>query len=331
MTGGTSERDLLAALRRLRRSVTKWRVLAVLAVVVALGALLWQEAPPIRGEHIARVRVTGLITGNQRLLDLLEKVAKDDKARALIVRIDSPGGTVTGSEALYDAIRRVAEKKPVVAVVDSVAASGGYITALAGDRIITRRNSITGSIGVIFQWAELHELLSRFGVRMQALRTGPYKARPNPFEPLDPEVKQVTEALLNDSYDWFVGLVAERRNLPKEEARRLADGRVWTGHQALELKLVDALGDERTARAWLEKEKGIPKDLKIVERKPKRLTEELGLGLRLLVAALEGLGLEAQARALAAPVQQLNLQGLTLDGLLALWHPRLAQDARGTR
>ncbi len=331
MTGGTSERDLLAALRRLRRRLTTWRVLAVLAIVLALGALLWREAPPIRGEHIARVRITGLITGNQRLLDLLDRVAKDEKARALIVRIDSPGGTVTGAEALYEAIRRVAEKKPVVTVVDSVAASGGYIAAMAGDRIITRRNSITGSIGVIFQWAELHELLSRFGVKMQALRTGPYKARPNPFEPLDPQVRQVTEALLDDSFDWFVGLVATRRNLSKEQARRLADGRVWTGHQALNLKLVDALGDERTARVWLEKEKGIPKDLEIIERKPKRLTEELGLGLRLLVAALEGLGLEEQARALAAPVQQLHLQGLMLDGLLALWHPRLAQDARGSR
>ena len=331
MTGGTSERDLLAALRRLRRRLTTWRVLAVLAIVLALGALLWREAPPIRGEHIARVRITGLITGNQRLLDLLDRVAKDEKVRALIVRIDSPGGTVTGAEALYEAIRRVAEKKPVVTVVDSVAASGGYIAAMAGDRIITRRNSITGSIGVIFQWAELHELLSRFGVKMQALRTGPYKARPNPFEPLDPQVRQVTEALLDDSFDWFVGLVATRRNLSKEQARRLADGRVWTGHQALNLKLVDALGDERTARVWLEKEKGIPKDLEIIERKPKRLTEELGLGLRLLVAALEGLGLEEQARALAAPVQQLHLQGLMLDGLLALWHPRLAQDARGSR
>jgi protease-4 len=331
MTGGDDSRDLLAALRRLRRSLATWRVLAVLALVAALAAVFWQQASPITGEHVARVRVSGLITGSQRQLDLLEKIAEDKKARALIVRIDSPGGTVTGAEALYQALRRVAEKKPVVAVVDSVAASGGYIAALGADRIFTRRNSITGSIGVIFQWAELHELLNRFGIRVQALRSGPYKARPNPFEPMDPQVKKATEALLRDSFDWFVALVASRRGLDRQTARRLADGRVWTGHQARALGLVDEIGDEKAARAWLEKEKGISARIRIVERRPRRLTEELGLGLRMMVAALRGLGLNEAAEALLAPVRRAQLEGLTLDGLMVLWHPRLVQEARGLK
>ncbi|HHN73206.1 MAG TPA: signal peptide peptidase SppA [Thermopetrobacter sp.] len=327
MTGGAFHSDLLAAVRRLRRRLTLWRVVAVLAIVAALTAVLWRQADVALGDHVARVRISGLILNDQRRLDLLDKLARSARVRAVILRIDSPGGTVVGSEALHDAIRRVAEKKPVVAVLDGVAASGGYIAALAADRIFARRNTITGSIGVIFQWAELDQLLGRLGVKMQAIRSGPFKARPNPFEPLDPEVRAVTEALIRDSFDWFVDLLTRRRGLTPQTARRLADGRVWTGHQALALKLVDAIGDERAARKWLAEKKGVPESLKTVERKPESLTGRLGLDVAIWRGLLSAMGLETLVDAGAGIVDG----GLALDGLLALWHPRARQEARGPR
>ena len=311
------EADMMAALRRLKRKLTLWRVIAVAAVVAALAGIFWQKTGAGFSDHIARVRIEGLITGQQRMLDLLEKLAKSDRVKAVILRINSPGGTTVGSEALHDAIRRVAEKKPVVAVLDSIAASGGYIAALGADRIYARRNTITGSIGVIFQWTELAELMDRIGVKMRTVKSGPLKAEPNPFEPLKPEVRKVTEELVRDSFDWFVDLVAKRRGMDRQKALKLADGRVFTGRQAVEAGIVDALGDERAAKRWLEEKRGVPAGLKIVERKPKSLTQDLGLEFSVARAALRVIGLED----LLQPVRDGMARGVALDGLVAIWHP----------
>ncbi len=311
------EADMMAALRRLKRKLTLWRVIAVAAVVAALAGIFWQKTGAGFSDHIARVRIEGLITGQQRMLDLLEKLAKSERVKAVILRINSPGGTTVGSEALHDAIRRVAEKKPVVAVLDSIAASGGYIAALGADHIIARGNTVTGSIGVIFQWTELVDLMDKIGVKMRTVKSGPLKAEPNPFEPLRPEVRKVTEELVRDSFDWFVGLVAKRRGMKREKALKLADGRVFTGRQAVKVGIVDALGDERAAKRWLEEKRGVPADLKIVERKPKSLAEDLGLEFSVARAALRLIGLED----LLGPVRDGMARGVALDGLVAIWHP----------
>ncbi len=325
MTGGPFTADTLAALRRLRRKLRLWRMLAIVAFVAAIAAFFWEKTDGGFTEHIARVRITGLITGKQRLLDLLDSLKSSQKVKAVIVRIDSPGGTTVGSEAVFRKLRQIAAKKPVVAVMDSVAASGGYITAIAADRIFARENTITGSIGVIFQWAEIHDLLSRLGVKMNTLKSGPLKAQPNPFEPLTPEARRVTEELVRQSYDWFVNLVAKRRGLDRNTVLQLADGRVYLGKEAVKKGLIDAIGDEEMAKEWLVKEKGLKKSLKIVERKPKAIAQELGLGFSLIQwgAKLFGFG---------AVLEQAPLsQGLALDGLLALWHPRLHYQARGSQ
>ena len=319
------EADLMAAFRRVKRKLTFWRMLALAAVVAAVAALLWREAAPGFSSHVARVRIDGLITGQQRQIDLLDGLARSQRVKAVIIRINSPGGTTVGSEALHDAIRRIAKKKPVVAVMDSVAASGGYITALAADRIYARGNTLTGSIGVIFQWTELVELMGKIGVKMQTIKSGPLKAEPNPFTPLTPEVKKVTEALVRDSFDWFVDLVAQRRGMEHEKALELADGRVFTGRQALKAGLIDALGDERAARRWLAKEKHIDKSLKTVEHKPRPLSAEWGLGFSAARAALSLLGLGG----LLEPGNAAR-GSFALDGLVAIWHPAL-QLSRGER
>jgi protease-4 len=307
-----SEAELIVDRRRLKRSLTLWRVLAILLAIAAIAALFWSQGGKGFENQIARVRIDGLITGDQRTLDLLRKVEESDKVKAVLLRIDSPGGTTAGSEAVYDAVRKISAKKPVVAVMDTVAASGGYITALAADRIVARGNTITGSIGVIFSMPEFSKLLDTVGVRMEELRSGDMKAEPSPYKPMSEEVRSVTMAMVDDGFQWFMGLVAERRQLPMPRVRELSDGRVYTGRQALADKLIDELGGEDKAVAWLEADRSITPKLPVVDWKPARATDDFGLGFAALDMALGAIGLEG-LRPAAERAQ--------LDGLLALWHP----------
>ncbi|MFN4143778.1 signal peptide peptidase SppA [Aestuariivirga sp.] len=309
-----SEAELIVDRRRLKRSLTLWRVLAVLLAVAAIAALVWSGGSGRRFEnHIARVGIDGLITGDQKTLDLLKEIEEANQVRGVILRIDSPGGTTAGSEALYDALRKVAAKKPVVAVMDTVAASGGYITALAADRIVARGNTITGSIGVIFSFPEVSRLLDTIGVRMEELKSGELKAEPSPYKPVTDKARAVSMEMVRDGYDWFTGLVAERRQLPMPRVQELSDGRVYTGRQALQVKLVDELGGEEKAVAWLETEKKLAAKLPIVDWEPRR-SSTAGLGFSAADIVLRALGLEG----LKAAAERAKL-----DGLLVLWHPAL--------
>jgi protease-4 len=212
-----SEAEIIVERRRFRRRLLFWRVAAAVLLVAALlafaGGLGGFADIAKQREHIARVKIDGLITGDQSTLDLLKEIADSKAAKGLIIRIDSPGGTTAGSEALYEAIRTIAKDKPVAAVMDTVAASGGYITAIAADHIVARGNTITGSIGVIFQWAEFSQLLSTLGVKMEEIKSGELKAEPSPFKPLTEKAREVSQAMVQDSFAWFTGLVAERARL----------------------------------------------------------------------------------------------------------------------
>ena len=304
-----SEAELIVDRRRLKRKLTLWRVLAVLLAIAGLIGLAWEAGGRTRAEHVARISVKGLITGDQKTLDLLKEVRDANQVRGVILRIDSPGGTTAGSEAIYDAVRGIAAKKPVVAVMDTVAASGGYITALAADHIVARGNTITGSIGVIFSFPEVSRLLDMVGVRMEELKSGELKAEPSPYKPISEKARAVSMEMVRDGYDWFTGLVAERRGLPLPRVVELSDGRVYTGRQALEVKLIDQLGGEESAVAWLESEKKLAPKLPIVDWAPK--SESSGLGI-LSGAAVRALGLEGL---------QAAAERAQLDGLLVLWHP----------
>lgn len=306
-----SEAELIVDRRRLKRSLTLWRILAVLLAIGAVAALLWTGDGRF-DNHIARVRVDGLITGDQATLDLLRKIDESERVKGVILRIDSPGGTTAGSEAVYEAIRKIGAKKPVVAVMDTVAASGGYITALAADRIVARGNTITGSIGVIFSFPEVSRLLDTLGVRMEELKSGDLKAEPSPYKPVSDKARAVSMEMVRDGYDWFTGLVAERRNLPIERVRELSDGRVYTGRQAIAVKLIDDLGGEEKAVAWLETEKKLGSGLAIVDWKPREARDPTGLGFTVLGLGLRALGLQALEG---------HAERAKLDGLLVLWHP----------
>ena len=310
-----NQAELIVDRRQLKRRLWRWRVAAVLALLLAIGALFWTSGDFKKySDHIARVRIDGLITGDQATLNLLDEIDKSDKVKALIIRIDSPGGTTAGSEAIYEQIRKISKNKPVVAVMDTVAASGGYITAIASDYIVARGNTITGSIGVIFSFPEISKLLDTLGIKMEEIKSGELKAEPSPYKPVSDHVRAVSNEMVQESFAWFTGLVAERRHLTPERVAVLADGRVYTGRQAVTAKLIDALGGEEVAVQWLETDKKISKDLSVVNWANPVNADPTGLGFSIANIGLKALGFEGLKR---------QVESARLDGLLVLWHPQL--------
>ena len=314
------EAETVIERRQLRRKLTVWR-LAGIVVAVLLVALLMSGSDRMAGSgsflpHIARVQVSGIITDDQKMQDLLDRVGKSDRVKAVILDINSPGGTTTGGEAMYDAIRRLAEKKPVVAVCGTLATSAAYIVALATDRIFVYGNTITGSVGVIFQWADVSELMHTLGVKIEEVKSGPLKAVPNPFEPTDEKGKALAEEMVQEAKTWFVNLVAERRKIEPASIPGLTDGRVYSGRQAIALRLVDEIGDEKVAKRWLQEERNVAPGLSVVEWKPR--TESGGILSWLFGSMATFLGIPADK--LASLFGQVS-EGLRLDGLVSLWHP----------
>jgi protease-4 len=272
---------------------------------------------------IARVTITGLIRGDQERVEALERLGKS-RARAVIVHINSPGGTTSGSEQLHDSLMRLKEQKPLVVVVDGLAASGGYIAAVAADHIVALETSLVGSIGVLFQYPNVADLLKTLGVKIEEIKSSPLKAAPNGFEPTSPEARAAIESVVSDSYAWFKGMVKARRQLDDEMLQRVADGRVFTGRQGIPLKLVDELGDERTAIAWLAKEKNIDPKTPVRDYRLRDRLGDLPFLHTAIVTSLDAVGLGLFARRFEEWGAVQAIERLNLDGLLALWHPPTA-------
>ncbi|NVN88424.1 MAG: signal peptide peptidase SppA [Rhodopseudomonas sp.] len=317
--------DVIVDRRRMRRKLTFWRVTAVLVAIAALVAIGAALSPAGRSAlttsgSIARIHIDGLIRSDADRVEALERLEKSSAA-AVIVHINSPGGTTAGSEQLYDALVRLKAKKPLVVVVEGLAASGGYIAALASDYIVAQQSSLVGSIGVLFQFPNFSELMKTVGVKVEEVKSSPLKAAPNGFEPTSPEARAALESLVKDSYAWFRGLVQDRRGMDDAQLNVVADGRVFTGRQALALKLIDQLGDEKTAVAWLVAEKKVKSDLPVRDFK---LTPRFGDLTFLRAAAsiaFDALGLSAAARQIEQAGAVQSVERLGLDGMLALWRP----------
>lgn len=312
--------DYLLDRRRMRRKLGWWRMGAIaaggLALLVAFAKLGGADSTDKLTPHIARLSIQGLITGDKDTIDLVKKIGESSQAKALLLSIDSPGGTTTGAEKLYDELRRLNEKKPVVAVVGAVAASGAYIAALSADTIVAQGNSLVGSIGVLFQYPNFYKLLDNVGVKVEEIKSSPLKASPNGFEPTSDAAKAAVASLVADSYAWFKDLVKQRRKLDDAELAKVSDGRVFTARQGVPLKLVDVIGGERDAVAWLEKNKKLAKDLPVREWKKSASLERLGL-VESAATASRALGLEALGAFLDRAAGVERTAGL--DGLLAIW------------
>src|SRR5438105_13196821 len=317
--------DVIVDRRRIRRKLTFWRVTAALVAIAAIAIVGVVVTPGGRGAlttsgSIARINIEGLIRSDQERVEALERL-ENSRAAAVVVHINSPGGTTAGSEQLYDALMRLKAKKPLVVVVEGLAASGGYITAIAADHIVAQQSSLVGSIGVLFQFPNFTELMKTVGVKVEEIKSSPLKAAPNGFEPTSPEARAAIDALVKDSYAWFRGLVKERRGLDDAQIEKVADGRVFTGRQAVELKLIDALGDEKTAVTWLETNKNVKKGLPVRDYK---LTPQFGDLTFLRAAAsiaFDALGLSSIARQIEQAGVGQAVDQLSLDGMLALWRP----------
>ena len=313
----TAEIDAVLDRRRIRRRLVLWRALAVTAVVVALFAIgaagdqLWQQ---FGSKQIARVTVEGTILESRDQLQLLKKIGDADNVKGVLVFVNSPGGTTTGGEALFDALRNLAKKKPVVAQFGTVAASAGYIVGLGADYIVSRANTITGSVGVLIQWPELSQMLDKLGVKVNEIKSGDLKAVPSPFEPLNEEGQKVTKSMIDEGFHWFLSLVEARRNVNPSSIPGLEQGRVFTGREALQLKLVDAIGGEDEAVDWLRTKHNVDKDAKVVDWKPEAagswgpFSSAGPFFERLFGASWIGRLMGRDAT-------------LGLDGLVSVWHP----------
>ena len=308
--------------RRLRRHVSFWRMAAIVAAFLAVGGLLLSSETLkslSEKDHVARISITGTISEDRKQLELLDTIAEDEKAVALIVFINSPGGTTTGGEARYQALRKVADKKPVVAQFGTIAASAGYIVGLASDHIVARGNTITGSIGVIAQWPQFAGILEKVGVKVNEVRSGELKAWPSPFQPLDEKGAELMNLMIKDSFKWFLELVNERRGIDTAAVEGLEKGRIFTGRQALENKLVDAIGGEDEVRNWLNEKHSISKDLKVVDKKPEKDTRFSIFGST--DASVREITAEIVTGASDALSGGRASHALRLDGLLSVWHP----------
>lgn len=319
----TLDADRLAERRRLKRRLSFWRIGAILIAVAFIAVLAGRGQSGFLGSigaqpQVARVNISGFISDDRDQRKLLADLETAEHVRGVILYINSPGGTTSGAEGLYLSIRKLAEKKPVAAVFGTIATSAAYLAGIGTDHIVARGNSITGSVGVILQWAEVSQLMDKIGVRVEEIRSGPLKAVPSPFGPTDDAGRALAEEMVSESRDWFVDLVTQRRPLSGGALEQVKTGRIYTGRQALKIGLIDKIGDEDVAREWMEG-KGVPKTLGIVEWKPQDSSGFFSIrGMSESAMALLG-GLGEQ-------FHRFVIDGLTrvnyLDGFVSLWHPQ---------
>ena len=250
--------------RKIRRSGF-WRgsLLTALLFLALTIAYLILSTDDYSSEHIALYDLNGVIYDNSDRDSLLKQIEENPNVLGLIVQINSPGGTVVGAEALYESLRAVSREKPVVVTMGEIAASAGYIAAIAGDFIIARGNSLTGSIGVIVKFPNFSRLADHLGVSLDEIKSAESKGGPNPFTEMDPKVRRFQEKLVDDSFNWFKSLVSERRLLKLEELEEISQGQLFTGRMALDLGLIDSIGGIDEAVIYFESQNSQFKDLEI--------------------------------------------------------------------
>ncbi|MCF3935990.1 signal peptide peptidase SppA [Acuticoccus sp. M5D2P5] len=312
--------DTLLDRRRLARRVSFWRGLVILIVIAAIGAGIYWTVD-LRPTHIARIPVQGAIVSSRPLIKMIESMKENDRIAGVLISIDSPGGTSVGGERLYEALRALNAEKPVVAHINTIGASAAYMTALASDHIVAHRSSLTGSIGVLIQYGQINQLLKNWGIEVSKVDSGPLKAEPNPFQPAQPDAVAALQSVVDDTFAWFLSLVEERRAMPEAKARRLADGRIFTGHQALEEGLIDEIGGEDVAIAWLVSDRDIPADLPVKTYEP-RDENDFSLSTHMadyVIGRIFGaLGMEMPT---IRPT-------ISVDGLWSIWHGSAPSDAK---
>lgn len=246
--------------------IALWVLLGVFGLLV-LSNLLLPDMDLAAGDRVGLIRVEGAIIDSQSTVTALKRFGKSSSVKAIVLRIDSPGGGVVPSQEIHDAVMLVRSKhqKKIVASMGSVAASGGYYIAAATDHILANPGTITGSIGVIMELANLQGLLKKVGVKSVVLKSGRHKDLASPFRKMSEEDRRILQGVLDDIHHQFIEAVAEGRSLALDDVRLMADGRIFTGRQAKEMKLVDGLGNLEDAIAMAAELAGIEGEPKVVE------------------------------------------------------------------
>ena len=299
--------DTLLDRIHLKSQLTKWRIIAIICVVLAIAVMVERVNPQsaMSKDFVARISFDGFIGDDQKVYDLIKDVSDNNKAKAVIVWLDTPGGSAVGGEEIFLRLRKLSQKKPVVAVMRSISASAGYMIALGADYIVAREGTITGSIGVLIESAEITDLAEKIGIKPIIVKSSPLKGSPSPFEKVTPESQRAVQDVINDFYARFVDMVAERRKLPRDQVVILADGRVYSGKAALKNKLIDALGGEDEAMKWLAEQRNINQTLPIKD----------------VTVSKENSLFEQFSQSISGFFFQKG--SVALDGLVAIWHPNL--------
>lgn len=301
--------DLLVDRKRLKSAIMKWRLIAIIGIFAALAVFSNRidsrgKAIGVGGDYIALITIDSEMVDSQWREDTLKDIADDSHAKALLVRLDSPGGTAIAGEELYLQLQQVAKKKPVVGVMRTLCTSACYMASLGTDHVVARESTLTGSIGVLLQSVEVSRLADKLGITPVTITSGSMKGVPSLTAPFTPEQRRIITETVNDVYEQFVQKIVAHRKMDEARAHELADGRVYTGAQAVKLNLIDAIGGQDEALAWLQKTRNITPKLKIEEIKEEPQFDSI-------------------IDRLAAYTHQkiLGKSQSRLDGLISIWHP----------
>lgn len=261
--------DLILYRRSLKNKLLIWKILSL---VLLLSLCLYyvfdnniSQSSLIKKDYIARISIEGTIFEDDFRETKLQQIANDPKIKAVILHVNSPGGSVFGGESTYRALRKIAEKKPVTVVMRTIATSAGYMIAAAADHIVALESTTTGSIGALSISGDITELAKKIGVNLFVTKSGSLKAEPMPFTKPNVEVEEYTQQIVDDHFKMFLKIVKSRRKLTNANIDMISDGRVMTGAQALTINLIDMIGGEEESLKWLSEKKKISSSLKVAD------------------------------------------------------------------
>jgi len=248
-----------------RRRLFFWRTISLVTVVIIVYLSFENQEKSSSNGYIANYNISGLLISADDIIEDLEELKSNNEVNSIIISVDSPGGTTVSAEEIYLKLKEVSLVKPTAIVMRNIATSGAYLLSLGGDVIFSRENTITGSIGVLLQWARVDEALSKLGIEVNEVKSGKLKAEPDFFGEIDEEAQKVTKEIIDETFEWFIRIVKVERNLNPSEINTISDGRIFTGRQAIELNLVDEIGDKNDAKIWLVKNKEIDSNSVIID------------------------------------------------------------------
>ena len=234
-------------------------------ILIMITFIVIKKVTLKNNDFIAKINVEEIIFDNKDLIEKIEKIENDSALKGIVVSVNSPGGTVVASQELYKKLKKISEKKPIVVSMKEVAASGGYMVALSAKKIFCYEGTLTGSIGVIMQTANIESLLKKIGVQPIIIKSGKLKAVPNPVESLESEGKESIKKIIDNMHQQFLKLVTQNRKIKNEHIDMISDGRIFTGLQAQKLNLIDEIGSEKDAIDWLKKSLNIQEKIEIIE------------------------------------------------------------------